>query len=65
MNLLEGGIYGDSCILLACNPDQVDLLSPYFEKRLINLGLDSTRQEAFIRRYSLLNSDRGEETTTY
>ena len=45
---------------MTCHQEQTTLLSSYFDRRLVNLGLDSAKQEQLIRRFSLLNHDSGE-----
>ena len=59
-SLLRGEVLEDCSILITCLPRQVTQLSPLCDRRLINLGLDCTRQEQFITRYVLLNRGKGE-----
>lgn len=60
LSLLKGDILEECSILMTCHQEQTTLLSSYFDRRLVNLGLDSAKQEQLIRRFSLLNHDSGE-----
>jgi len=58
-SLLKGEMFDKSSLLITCLPEQVAELSPFCQKRLINLGLDPNSREKFIERYALLNRNIG------
>jgi len=59
INLLKGIYLEQASVLITSLPEEARKLSPLCDKKLVNLGLDSTRQDAFIRRYAVLARGRG------
>ncbi|XP_067950322.1 uncharacterized protein [Watersipora subatra] len=61
LELLQGKVLEESSIFLTCLPEQVSRLLPLCNRRLINLGLDKSRQDQLMTRYAMLNRGQAEE----